>query len=390
MEEHHNNLNQLFDIDNINKVLDAGSGKTSLSYLVKKYPNADIDAIVYPGDIRKIDSIKANVKGKYNLKELDLCTNDIEKVYDLVLAHLLLGEASKFNNNFKKLFHKLMSLNSKYFLLYDFEEDNSVDFDYIREYIKENDFGYVDSDSFVKNEPQQFADFIGKSYQAYLIRRLTLVDFGFMFINDYIDSDKLLEKIKNLKLCLYTEKQQKDILLLIDKLSELINESLTEELRSLISSEKSIKDKIIDVLLNNDTYLELANEMSAKDLLLMITRYICSPRVPNIDQETFDEMVKVGIKYNAKEKIWCLAFSYEHLNKNLDRIVDYFIEIKDSWYLSELVYVVGQDVNIKRLVEKLLKESDKEFVKKFLDSNKNAGEINDKDIELLEKSIVKS
>ncbi|MDD4188177.1 MAG: hypothetical protein PHX04_05435 [Bacilli bacterium] len=90
MEEHHNNLNQLLNLDNINKVLDAGSGRTSLNYLINKYPNAKIDAIVYPGDDRKITSIKENVKGKYTLKEIDLCKESLDEDYDLVLAHLLL------------------------------------------------------------------------------------------------------------------------------------------------------------------------------------------------------------------------------------------------------------------------------------------------------------
>lgn len=171
MEEHHNNLNKLFDLDNINKILDAGSGRTSLNYLISKYPNAEIDAVVYPGDNRKINSIKENVSGKYNLKELDICKDDIDGTYDLVLAHLLLGEASKFNNDFKDLFHKLMCINSKYFLIYDFKEDPKVDFDYINKYIKVNGFEYLDSSRFFKSEPQQFSDFLGENYEAYLIRK---------------------------------------------------------------------------------------------------------------------------------------------------------------------------------------------------------------------------
>lgn len=171
MEEHHNNLNKLLNLDNINKVLDAGSGKTSLNYLINKYPNAEIDAIVYPGDNRKINSIKENISWKYNLKELDLCKDDIVGTYDLVLAHLLLGETSKFNNDFQDLFHKLMSINSKYFLIYDFSEDPQVDFDYIHKYIKTKDFEYVDSGYFLKKEPQQFSNFLGENYEAYLIRR---------------------------------------------------------------------------------------------------------------------------------------------------------------------------------------------------------------------------
>ena len=100
MNENTEYLNKLFEMDNIKTILDVGSDKTSLNYLIEKYPNADIDAIVYPNDTRNIDSIKENVKGKYKLCEKDICDNDINKNYDLVLSHLLLGESNMFNHTF--------------------------------------------------------------------------------------------------------------------------------------------------------------------------------------------------------------------------------------------------------------------------------------------------
>lgn len=91
----------------IYKVLDAGSGKTSLSILLKLFPNCEVDAIVFYNDLRKINSIKENVvSNRYFLKEKDICKDKIEGSYDFVLAHLLLGEAKKWGNKFEDLKEK--------------------------------------------------------------------------------------------------------------------------------------------------------------------------------------------------------------------------------------------------------------------------------------------
>lgn len=171
MEEHLNNLNKMRNLENINNILDCGSGKTSLTYLTKKYSHANIDAIVYPGDMRKINAIKENVNGNYNLIELDICKTKIEKNYDLVLAHLLIGEATTFNNTSEDLIDKLLDIDSKYFLILDYLEDNSINYDYLYNRINEN-FKILDEKEFLKKEPQQFNSFIGKTYKAILIEKV--------------------------------------------------------------------------------------------------------------------------------------------------------------------------------------------------------------------------
>lgn len=172
MNEHINNLNKLNELKNINKILDAGSGKTSLGYLTTKYSQIKIDAIVFPGDLRKINSIKENIKGNYNLIELDLCKNQLNEDYDLVLAHLLLGEAIKFGNSFKHLLHSLLSLKSQYFIIYDFKEDLSVDYNYLEYYLNNEGFEIIKKLIFKKAEKQIFTEFIGKNYIGYLIKKL--------------------------------------------------------------------------------------------------------------------------------------------------------------------------------------------------------------------------
>lgn len=175
MNEHYRNLDCLIKLDNlynIKNILDAGSGKTSLGYLLKKFPSANINAIVYPGDYRKINSIKENINGKYNLKELDLCDTIIKEKYDLVFAHLLLGEATMFGNSFKKLLNSLLDINSRYFLIYDFKEDDIVDYNYIEKVLKEKGFKIIEHMIFAKEEEQIFTNFIGRNYIAYLVEKV--------------------------------------------------------------------------------------------------------------------------------------------------------------------------------------------------------------------------
>lgn len=170
MQEHFNNLNSIINLKEINNILDSGSGRTSLNYLINTFPNANIDAVVFPGDYRKINSIKENVQGTYDLIETDLCKSNVTKEYDLVLAHLLLGEATKFNNTFEDLLEKLLKIKSTYYVIYDFKEDNTLDFNYLEQYLQDNNFEILNKKEFLKQEPQQFTNFLGSTYIAYLIK----------------------------------------------------------------------------------------------------------------------------------------------------------------------------------------------------------------------------
>lgn len=170
--EHYYNLISIFDNinENIKSILDAGSGKSSLNVLISYY-NTNIDAIIYPGDTRKKESIINNINGNYNLIELDICTNQIKKEYDLVLAHLLLGEALKWNNKFQVLLDNLLNIKSRYYIIYDFLEDPSIDYAYLENYLNINNYKIILKREFRKQEEQIFQDFVGKNYVCYLIRK---------------------------------------------------------------------------------------------------------------------------------------------------------------------------------------------------------------------------
>jgi trans-aconitate methyltransferase len=111
------------------RILDAGSGRTSLYFLTRRFPNSKITAIVYPGDSRKLDSIRGFVQhANYVLKEVDIRNLDETEKSDIVLAHLLLGEATLFGNTFDDVLSSLFSINSDYLAIVDVLEDSEVDY----------------------------------------------------------------------------------------------------------------------------------------------------------------------------------------------------------------------------------------------------------------------
>ena len=130
--EHYELLSDLvkdIEKEQINKILDAGSGKTSLNILSDLFLNAQIDGVVFYNDIRKINSIKENVpNNRYTLIEKDICKDELDKSYNLVLAHLLLGEATKWGNTVEELIDKLLSIQSNYFIIFDIKEDPAIDY----------------------------------------------------------------------------------------------------------------------------------------------------------------------------------------------------------------------------------------------------------------------
>ncbi len=171
--EHFILLTSLFKMINdldINNILDCGSGKTSLSNLLDYYKTASIDGITYYNDRRKIDSINDNISSRrLTLIEKDICKDDITKEYDLVLAHLLLGEALTWGNSYQDLLNKLLRIKTKYFVIVDFKEDHSIDYQYLEKLCLDNNYKIVYKMEIPKKDPQVFKNFIGKNYIGYYI-----------------------------------------------------------------------------------------------------------------------------------------------------------------------------------------------------------------------------
>ena len=150
-------------------ILDAGSGKTSLSTIISCFPKASVDAVVYPGDERKLKTIRNMQSEQVKVVEWDICDTPIPAHFDLVVAHLLLGEASKFGNVFQDLLQNVLSIQSRYYIIIDYLEDPKVDADAIRTYCEAANLKVQKYVCAENTEPQVWDDFVGVHNFGFLI-----------------------------------------------------------------------------------------------------------------------------------------------------------------------------------------------------------------------------
>ena len=63
-----------------------------------------------------------------------------------------------------------------------------------------------------------------------------------------------------------------------------------------------------------------------------------------------------------REALWRLAFNYNRKGIDFTLIEDYFLEVKDVYYLTELISVVEEDLDKDRLLKKIVDTCNKEFI----------------------------
>ena len=237
---------------------------------------------------------------------------------------------------------------------------------------------------------------------------MDLVSLMYKYINRFINSDELLESLEELDLNNFTDEEKVSIKKLIDDIKSikdkipnevdeieknrleinekyvngidkvLQNNTLENKLKEkflkiregLLEDKKKVKDggklyeSLFTLLADNDLinyYCDLLNDY---ELLEFIAQYISVPIPPQIDQEKFNDLVKVGIENDERELLWRLAFNYNEKNKDFSLIEDYFIEKRDDYYLTELISAVRDDLNMKKLKKKVIATKDKKFINK--------------------------
>ena len=91
-----------------------------------------------------------------------------------------MGEAHNFGNHFSDLFHQLMDIKAKYFVIIDIFEDPAVHFRYMEQYFKEKGFKILKKKKFKNPNPEHYPkvkydkyklEFDSKHYLAYLVER---------------------------------------------------------------------------------------------------------------------------------------------------------------------------------------------------------------------------
>lgn len=151
---------------NVKNIVDIGSGRTSLKFLADRFKNVIIEAVVYPGDERKIKPIKECVKNNnYRIIERDIKDIDFNKSYDIALAHLFLSEvaACKFTSDkFESILNLLLSIKTTYLVIVDLLGDKDLNFSMIEKSI-------VQSGDLLKTVYQKSSE--GRDCIGYLVKK---------------------------------------------------------------------------------------------------------------------------------------------------------------------------------------------------------------------------
>lgn len=236
---------------------------------------------------------------------------------------------------------------------------------------------------------------------------MDLVNLMYRYINKIINSDKLLSELKSIDLSKYSKKEVdiiKELVLDIENIKESIpneideieikrkeeinkilvflkeakaSEKTDEEAKKFINKNYNIlvKEKeivrdggrlyteIFKLMTNNKLVNEYTDKMNNKELLDFITKYISVPMPPVINQEAFNELVEAGIKEDKRESLWRLATNYSNKNIDFSHIEDYFIEKKDEYYVIELISAVKEDLDMDKLIDKIVNTKNKEFIR---------------------------
>ncbi len=102
-----------------------------------------------------------------------------------------------------------------------------------------------------------------------------------------------------------------------------------------------------------------------KEIIEKLKNEMILDNPPVINQIQFDLLVDKLIKNDEKELMWRLCGSYNGYNFN--KVIEYFIKEKDSYYLEKLVCFTGGELDQKFMVEKMLETQDKLFIRNALE-----------------------
>ena len=74
-----------------------------------------------------------------------------------------------------------------------------------------------------------------------------------------------------------------------------------------------------------------------------------------------NKLIDNYIKEDNKEELWNLANKYE--NKiDLEKIANYYIKIRDSYYICELISIVSEYLNLDNIFTKIIATKNEEFI----------------------------
>lgn len=204
----------------------------------------------------------------------------------------------------------------------------------------------------------------------------------YKYINKLINKDILINEIKIFLNSRVGKKYKKDLNILLDNI-----ENKDKSLEELIINNKNEYERIVDLTIHNKTYIDIAKNMSALELMLLITSYIFVPVTPKIDQDCFNDLVNVAKNYdNALENIWRLGMNYDSKGYNFDLLDNFFVDSKNVYYLGEYISSIYQ-INQEKIVNTIVKTKDEGFIKQILENNIIVDILDEKYKNILKSSV---
>ena len=204
----------------------------------------------------------------------------------------------------------------------------------------------------------------------------------YKYINELINKDILINEIKIFLNSKVGKKYKKDLNILLENI-----ENKDKSLEELIVNNKNEYERIVDLTIHNKTYIDIAKNMSALELMLLITSYIFVPVTPKIDQDGFNDLVNVAKNYdNALENIWRLGMNYDRKGYNFDLLDNFFVDSKNVYYLGEYISGILQ-INQEKIVNTIVKTKDEGFIKQILENDIIVDNLDEEYKNILESSI---
>lgn len=204
----------------------------------------------------------------------------------------------------------------------------------------------------------------------------------YKYINKLINKDILINEIKIFLNSRVGKKYKKDLNILLENI-----ENKDKSLEELIINNKNEYERIVNLTIHNKTYIDIAKNMSALELMLLITSYIFVPFTPKIDQDCFNDLVNVAKNYdNALENIWRLGMNYDSKGYNFDLLDNFFVDSKNVYYLGEYISSIYQ-IRQEKIVDAIIKTKDEGFIKQVLENDIIVDILDEEYKSILESSI---
>lgn len=136
-----------------------------------------------------------------------------------------------------------------------------------------------------------------------------------------------------------------------------------EKEKLIVRDGGELYENILNALNNCYLVYDYLNKMNNEQLFDFITSYINVDTPIKIDDDTFADLVEIGIRKDNSELLWRLGFNYnDKENFNYNKIMSNFVSKKDVFYIRESLYAFKESINMNFFYDELIALDDKDFL----------------------------